>query len=136
MQENDYASCSKVKLATFWILNHIPHGFTYLFIKIILIMFIVSIGQWLHSRFCICHLFENVCTLFFTCYNVEYYVHFVDILFVLLCHKTYIVFFSFSKLLCVTMDVVVWEFLPFEIIALVFRWLPLSVLMRFKMVWK
>jgi len=41
-----------------------------------------------------------------------------------------------AKVVTFGMDVAIWKFLPFEIIELLFQWVPFSILMKFKLVCK
>lgn len=60
----------------------------------------------------------------------------IDTLYVFLCNKICIISFIFRNIVAFTMDQTIWKFFPFYIIELIFHWLPLALLMRFKLVCK
>lgn len=90
----------------------------------------------LNFRDGICNVSKNMdrFCLVIAMFNIVYFIF--DIVCIFIWHKICNIFFLFRKFIAFTMDATVWKFLPFEIIEIIRHWLPLSVLMRFKLVCK
>jgi len=54
----------------------------------------------------------------------------------ILFNVTYNTWSGFKKLVDFLMDLSIWKFLPFEIVDFIFQQLPLSVLIKFQLVYK
>jgi len=54
----------------------------------------------------------------------------------ILCNVTYNIYFAFRKFIDFVMDPSVWKFFPFAIVDIIFNWLPLLVLIKFRWVCK